>query len=125
RRRSSWAGATSAKGVRRTRRHRAEGDPQGRARIIATMRALAFVLLLLLFLSSAAPAQDEAGVARERKAGVERLLRERPADPVLWFYLARFDAEAGNTRGVIAALEKVDALGEGFLPARDLGFAKV
>src|SRR6185437_11065742 len=83
RRRSSWAGATSAKGVRRTRRHRAEGDPQGRARIIAAMRALAFVLLLLRILSTARPAQDDAVVARERKAGVLWLLRERPSEPVL------------------------------------------
>jgi len=80
------------------------------------MRALLLALLLLFPLFAAG---DDAA-ARERRAPIERRLAERPNDPVLWFYLARVDSESGDVRGCVAALEKVDALGDGFLPPRDL-----
>ena len=88
------------------------------------MRALALLAFLALA-SSALPAQDQAQAIGARKAAVEGLLRDRPRDPTLWFYLARFDAEAGDARDCAAALGKVAELGDGFLPAREQGFEKV
>ena len=87
------------------------------------MRALAlFVALFVLF---PAGAQQPSPPVPSGKARVEALLRERPDDPALWFYLARYDALAGDARSCVAALEKVDALGDGFLPSRGAGFGKV
>src|SRR5262249_24619682 len=62
--------------------------------------------------------QDVEG-AKRTVASIEALLKERPNDPTLWFYLSRFQAEAGDRAASIAALQKVLALGEGFLPTKD------
>jgi hypothetical protein len=80
---------------------------------------------LLVCFVSLAFAQDDAARARRGIAAVEETLKTRPDDPALHFYLARFHAELGDARAATDALEKVAALGEGFLPARSLGFAKV
>jgi hypothetical protein len=83
------------------------------------------ILLLALILAALpAAAQQDAANARRTVAAIEKLLEERPADPTLWFYLARFQAELGDARASVAALEKVHALGDGFLPPRE-GFARV
>ncbi len=87
-----------------------------------SMRCLLAVLILLF--STAGFAQDTADVSK-RIAAVRVLLRERPDDPTLWFYLARYQAQAHDPKACTAALERVEALGDGFLPARDLGFANV
>jgi hypothetical protein len=63
--------------------------------------------------------------AAAQKARVEALLRERPQDPALWFYLARYDALAGDAKACAADLAEVDRFGDGFLPSRGTGFAKV
>jgi len=89
----------------------------------ASMRTA--IVLLLLALSSPAFAQQDAENARRALASIEQALRQRPDDPTLYFFLARFQAELGDVRASVAALEKVEALGEGFLPARTLGFEKV
>ncbi|HSN20911.1 MAG TPA: SMP-30/gluconolactonase/LRE family protein [Usitatibacter sp.] len=84
-------------------------------------------LLLALFLSLCAAAQDATppeAISRG-KARVQGLLRDRPENPALWFFLARYDALAGDAKACVADLEKVDKLGEGFLPSRNIGFAKV
>ena len=81
----------------------------------------AFLSFLLLLFACGALAQAQPGGVQ----AVQRLLRDRPKDPALWFYLARFDAEAADAKGCVAALDRVEALGDGFLPARELGFAKV
>jgi hypothetical protein len=86
-------------------------------------------VLLLAALSWPAFAGDEAAGtqaanARNSIRAVQHLLEERPRDPTLWFYLARFQAEAGDTRACVASLEKVYALGDGFLPVRELGFER-
>jgi hypothetical protein len=86
------------------------------------MRALLSLLLFAFF--SLAHAQQDVDDARRTIAVIEEALQQRPNDPTLWFYLARFQAEAGNTKASIAALEKVAQLGDGFLPARKLGFEK-
>ena len=84
------------------------------------------LILALLLVALPAPAQKpDTEAARRGIAAVESLLAQRPDDPALYFYLARFKADAGDKPGCVAALEKVDALGEGFLPTRELGFAAI
>jgi hypothetical protein len=93
-----------------------------------------FIALLCITLAAlAAHAQPERPDAKRAVASVEEALKQRPADPTLWYHLARFQAELGDTRASTAALEKVFELGEGFLPARrdfgkvwgDTGFQSV
>ena len=78
-------------------------------------------LLLVLALCASLPvwAQQDVENARRTIAAIEGLLKERPSDPTLWYYLARFQAEAGDRAAALAALEKVLALGNGFLPTKD------
>jgi hypothetical protein len=79
------------------------------------LRALLCAPLLFLPLQ-ALPQQD-------RIAAVEALLKQRPEDATLHFFLARFQCEAGSVPKAIAALENVEKHGDGFLPTRD-GFGK-
>jgi len=88
------------------------------------MRALLAVLVLLFAFSLATHAQDSTEAARRSIDAVQKLLRERPADPTLWFFLAQAQGAAGDARACAASLDRVNELGEGFLPPRDL-FAKV
>jgi DNA-binding beta-propeller fold protein YncE len=83
-----------------------------------------FVALFLLFASAPVLAQQDVENAKRTIAAIEGLLKERPTDPTLWFYLARFQAQAGDRAATLAALDKVLALGNGFLPTRD-GFEKI
>jgi len=85
------------------------------------MRLLLAALLLALL---PAAAQQDAENARRTIAAVEKLLQQRPADATLWFFLARSHARLGDAPACVAALEKVNELGEGFLPPRG-DFAKV
>src|SRR6185312_280386 len=94
------------------------------ARIMRGMRALLAVLVLLFAFSLATHAQDSTEAARRSIDAVQKLLRERPADPTLWFFLAQAQGAAGDARACAASLDRVNELGEGFLPPRDL-FAKV
>jgi hypothetical protein len=83
--------------------------------------------LAILFLALGAPAlarEDDAG-ARRSIAAVQETLKQRPNDATLHFFLARFQAELGDAAAATASLEKVAQLGDGFLPARNLGFARV
>jgi DNA-binding beta-propeller fold protein YncE len=91
------------------------------------MRALLLLAALFLFLSAPLHAQQEIESARRTVAAVEKLLKDRPDDPTLWFYLARFRAVAGDRAGSLAALEKLLEIGEGFLPTADgfMGFGQV
>ena len=84
-----------------------------------------FLAALALFLALPAPAQTELEQARQTIVALEGLLKQRPEDPTLWFYLSRFQAQAGNRPASVAAMEKVLALGEGFLPPREFGFESV
>jgi hypothetical protein len=84
------------------------------------MRALLCSSFLAAFLvASPAGAQQGADAAKQRIAAVEAVLKQRPDDPVLHFFLARFQCEAANIPAAIAALENVERLGDGFLPAKD------
>ncbi len=76
-------------------------------------------LLLAFLLASPAGAQQGADAAKARIAAVEAVLKQRPDDPTLHFFHARFKCEAGDIPGCIAALENVERLGDGFLPTRD------
>ena len=87
------------------------------------MRTLVF-LALALSLPALPQQPDAAENARRNIPAVEEALKQRPDDPTLYFFLSRFQAEQGNVGASVAALEKVAALGEGFLPARQLGFEK-
>lgn len=83
------------------------------------------VAAFLFFIALGASAQQGAEEAARRGAeSVRQLLAERPSDPSLWFFLARFQAQLGDTRASVDALDKVAQLGDGFLPARD-GFERV
>lgn len=78
------------------------------------MRSLAFVIAAsfaaLLFAPSPSFA-DAAFIAR-----LETLLKQNPDNANLWFYLARAQAAEGNAKASVEALEKVAALGDGYLP---------
>ena len=80
--------------------------------------ALALVMALPAF------AQQDVESARRVVASVEAALKERPNDPTLWFFLARFQAQAGERDASIKALERLAAISTGFLPTRE-GFEKV
>ena len=82
------------------------------------MKAL-FVALFLCIASVPVLAQQDVENAKRTIAAIEGLLKERPNDPTLWFYLARFQAQLGERAAAVSALEKVLAMGNGFLPVRD------
>jgi hypothetical protein len=88
------------------------------------MRSLLFALLTL---AAASPSTQQSDIeaAKRGVAAVEAALAQRPNDATLYFFLARFHAQAGNRDGAVAALTKAAELGDGFLPARELGFEKV
>jgi len=76
-------------------------------------------LLALALLSSPAGAQQGADAAKARIDAVETLLKQRPEDAALHFFLARFQCEAGNVPAAVTALEDTARYGDGFLPAKD------
>ena len=56
---------------------------------------------------------------KRRIAGIEAVLKQRPEDASLHYYLALVYAESGNVAACNAALENVEKYGDGFLPTRD------
>lgn len=80
--------------------------------------------LLVLVLAFPAAAQQDAENAKRVIASVGELLKQRPTDATLWFYLARANAVVGDRAATLAALAKTNELGDGFLPTRP-GFDKV
>jgi hypothetical protein len=87
-----------------------------------TPRAAAFVLLALALPASA---QQDPAAAKRGVEAVNKLITQRPDDPTLYFYLARFHAQAGDAGASTQALEKVLELGEGLLPVREFGFENI
>ena len=88
------------------------------------MRAsfLAFALLFAWPVAAqtpAAPAASADAAAQRSIAAIESVLRERPEDATLWFFLSRAQVRAGQLPQAIASMEKVEKFGEGFLPTRD------
>ena len=83
------------------------------------MRSLAVFLVAVLFLASHAAAQQTADGANARINAVEALLKQRPEDATLHFFLARSRCGAGDVPAAIASLENVARYGDGFLPTKD------
>lgn len=84
------------------------------------MRFLLRVFVLAVaILASPVGAQQGADAAKARVAAVEALLKQRPEDATLHFFLARFQCEAGNVPAALAALDDVSRYGDGFLPIKD------
>ena len=89
---------------------------------------LRFVLALalaLLALPTFSQQQPDLEGARRTIAAIEELLEQRPTDATLYFFLSRFKADVGDKAGSVTALEKVDELGDGYLPTKEFGFAAV
>ncbi|MEO5694865.1 MAG: SMP-30/gluconolactonase/LRE family protein [Usitatibacter sp.] len=84
--------------------------------------AAAFLVSVLAF---PVHAQQDKVAAHAAIGAIENLLKQRPTDATLYFYLARSHAQLGEKAAVVAALEKVLELGDGFLPARQEGFDPV
>ena len=80
-------------------------------------------LLAVFFLSLAflVHAQQDPDAARRTVEQIENLLKQRPTDATLWFYLSRFRSELGDVKGSTEALEKVAELGDGYLPSTGIG----
>ena len=85
------------------------------------------LLLALLFAALPCVAQQQPDIegAKRTIAAIDELLKSRPNDANLYFYLARFKADVGDKAGSVAALEKVGELGEGYLPTKEFGFAAI
>jgi len=82
------------------------------------------LLVLLLAAAIPAPAQDNDAIARARTA-IQDTLKQRPGDATLYFFLARVEAASGNAGACTEDLAKAASLGDGFLPAKQLGFERV
>ena len=87
------------------------------------MRFLAAIVLA--FALPAFAQQQNLDAARQMVTAIEGLLKQRPAEATLYFYLARFQGQLGDRKAAVAALEKVLELGDGFLPVNEEGFATV
>ena len=87
--------------------------------------ALVLSFLFLAALPAFSQQQPDVEGAKRTIAAIEDLLKQRPTDATLYFFLARFKADVGDKAGSVAALEKVAELGEGFLPTREFGFARI
>jgi sugar lactone lactonase YvrE len=84
------------------------------------MKSPLVVLVAAFALATAAFAQKPVeDAARRGVEAVHKLLGQRPDDPTLYFFLARFHAQLGDTKASIEALEKVAQYGDGFLPSRE------
>ncbi|HUQ29435.1 MAG TPA: hypothetical protein VM051_12630 [Usitatibacter sp.] len=78
---------------------------------------LALVCATLVF--SLPSLSQDTDATKRRIGAVEAVLKQRPEDATLHFFLARFQCEAGNSGAALAALENVERFGDGFLPPRD------
>lgn len=81
------------------------------------MRTFLIAVLLAALPAFAQVAGVEA--AKRTVAAIEGLLKQRPDDPTLWYFLSRFQAEAGDKPASVAAMAKVLEHGEGLVPVRD------
>lgn len=87
------------------------------------MRPLLASFILAVLFASPAGAQQDADAAKRRIAAVEAVLKQRPEDATLHFFMARFQCEDGNVAAGLAALANVERFGDGFLPTKD-GFER-
>ena len=89
------------------------------------MRHALLLALFLAVLPATAQQPPDVEAAKRTVAAIEDLLKQRPNDATLYFFLSRFKADLGDKDGSVAALEKVGELGEGYLPTREFGFAGI
>jgi tetratricopeptide (TPR) repeat protein len=88
------------------------------------MRLAALLLSTILCLGAAAQQPRDVEGAKRTIAAIQELLKQRPDDATLYFWLGRSHAEMGDAKAAVAALEKTLELGDGYLPTQDL-FAPV
>lgn len=72
--------------------------------------------------SSLAAAAQPADPTQQSISAIKKSIELRPLDPTLYFYLALFQSRAKERDNALGSLEKVDALGDGFLPGPHFGF---
>lgn len=83
-----------------------------------TLRHLAPVALALVL----SPAFAQTDDVRATITSIQRLLATRPNEPTLYYYLAAFQARAGDNANAVASLERLASIGTGFLPTPLMGF---
>jgi tetratricopeptide (TPR) repeat protein len=88
------------------------------------MRLAALLFSTILCLGAAAQQPRDVEGAKRTIAAIQELLKQRPDDATLYFWLGRSHAEMGDAKAAVAALEKTLELGDGYLPTQDL-FAPV
>ncbi|HKY90335.1 MAG TPA: hypothetical protein VJM11_04815 [Nevskiaceae bacterium] len=62
---------------------------------------------------------------KARVEAIKAALERRPDDPALHYYLSGAWAACGNIVAALAQIDRVIALGDGFMPVRDLGFERI
>lgn len=85
-------------------------------------RRLLPVLALVLGVHALPLQAQENDPVLQTIAAIEGLLKQRPNDPSLYFYLASFQSQAKRRDAALASLEKALELGDGFLPGSHFGF---
>lgn len=92
-------------------------------------RSSLFALLALasplLAADAPAPAPAPETPSAQAIARLQPLLKTRPQDPTLYFYLAMYHARDGMAEPACVALRKMQEFGAGLLPARYIGFEKI
>lgn len=85
--------------------------------------ALACTAVLVTLTPLPAGAQNDTDPNRQMIARIRQVLEQRPDDPTLHYFLASFQARAGDRDDALASLRQVERLGDGILPVSDVGFA--
>src|SRR5688572_7890218 len=89
------------------------------------VKRLLAACLFAAVLPVAAQQPYDPDAARQTITAIQGLLKQRPTDAVLYFFLARFEGQLGNAEAAAAALDKVAELGDGYLPTRNGGFERI
>lgn len=88
-------------------------------------RLLRLLALCASLLAPFAAAQDKPDPNQQVIAEVTGLLKQRPDDPTLHYYLAMFQARTQQAAAAAATLHKVAELGKGFYPVEEFGFGTI
>lgn len=88
-------------------------------------RLLRLLALCASLLAPCAFAQDKPDPNQQVIAEISGLLKQRPDDPTLHYYLAMFQARTQQAAAAAASLRKVAELGEGFYPVEEFGFGTI
>lgn len=85
-------------------------------------RLLSSLAFAASFLTPFACAEDSQEADKDSLAEIQQMLKQRPDDPNLHYFLAMLQAEAREPANAVASLKKVAELGIGFYPVEDFGF---